>query len=130
MAPLRLFIRPIMSPPPTFPSYITYPGSLLQPSLLDLTIKSATFLNTQSANGGSVYDAWCMVENIDLPVPATYTIALYSSYELGTLTASVPTLANNKFLANLDNINWLLNWYNGSNADYGNIQGAIWKMLG
>jgi uncharacterized repeat protein (TIGR01451 family) len=119
-----------MSATPTFTSYITYPGSLLEPSLLDLTIKSASILNTQSANGGSVYDAWCMVENIDLPVPATYTTALYSSYETGTLTASVPALANNQYLGNLDNINWLLNWYNGSNADYGNVQGAIWKMLG
>jgi uncharacterized repeat protein (TIGR01451 family) len=130
MAPFRLFFRPIMSATPTFTSYITYPGSLLEPSLLDLTIKSTTILNGQSANGGSVYDAWCMIENVDLPVPATYTTALYASTELGTLATSVPTLANNKYLGNLDNINWLLNWYNGNNATYGNVQGAIWKMLG
>jgi len=119
-----------MSATPNFTSYITYPGSSLFPSLLDLKITSSSILNPQSASGGTLYDAWCMVENIDLPVPATYTTALYSSYEIGTLVASVPTLANNKYLANLDNINWLLNWYNGKNAAYGDVQGAIWKMLG
>ncbi|MGB9108315.1 MAG: SdrD B-like domain-containing protein, partial [Telluria sp.] len=97
---------------------------------MDVTIKSITTLNTDAAAGGSVYDAWCLAQNISIPTPYTYTTYLYSSYELGTLATSVPALASSSYLANLDNINWLLNWYNGSNAVYGDVQGAIWKMMG
>lgn len=119
-----------MTATPSISAYISYPGSLLEPSLLDLTIKSASILNPQSAAGGTVYDAWCLDERVQLPVPATYTSYVYSSYELGTLAASVPALTGNKMLANLDNINWLLNYYTGANAAYGDVQGAIWKMMG
>ena len=119
-----------MSTTPSFQSYVSAPGTLLLPSKMDVTIKSITTLNTDAAAGGSVYDAWCLAQNISIPTPYTYTTYLYSSYELGTLATSVPALASSSYLANLDNINWLLNWYNGSNAVYGDVQGAIWKMMG
>jgi uncharacterized repeat protein (TIGR01451 family) len=119
-----------MSTTPFFQSYITSGGTLLLPSKMDVTIKSATILNSQAASGGSVYDAWCLAHDVTILTPFTYTTYLYSSYELGTLQTSVPTLGTSAFLANLDNINWLLNWYNGTNASSGDIQGAIWKMMG
>ena len=119
-----------MTATPTLTAFISYPGTARQPSLLDVTIKSSGVLNPQYPSGGTIYDAWCLIEHIDLPVPATYAAFLYSSYELGNLVTSVPTLAGSKMLGNLDNINWLLNYYNGSNAAYGDVQGAIWKMMG
>jgi uncharacterized repeat protein (TIGR01451 family) len=119
-----------MSTTPSFQSYITSGGALLLPSNTDVTIKSATILNSQAASGGSVYDAWCLAHDVTVLTPFTYTTYLYSSYEIGTLQTSVPTLSASTYLANLDNINWLINWYNGSNATAGDVQGAIWKMMG
>jgi uncharacterized repeat protein (TIGR01451 family) len=119
-----------MSATPSFTSFIDGPGTDLKPSYLDLIITSNSILNPTNTVGGTEYDAWCMDQKVQLKVGANYTTYLYSSYEVGTLTTSVPTLAASKYLGNLDNINWLLNWYNGSNAAYGDVQGAIWKMLG
>jgi hypothetical protein len=119
-----------MSTTPSFQSLVTSGGTLLLPSKMDVTIKSTTILNSQSASGGSVYDAWCLAHDITILTPFTYTSFLYSSYEIGTLPTSAlgPTTSAN--LANLDNINWLINWYNGTNAASGDVQGAIWKMMG
>ena len=118
-----------MSTTPNFQTLITSGGTLLLPSKMDVTIKSSTILNSQSATGGSVYDAWCLAHDVTILTPFTYTTYLYSSYELGTLQPAMPSLGA-AYLANLDNINWLLNWYNGSNATSGDVQGAIWKMMG
>jgi len=118
-----------MSTTPNFQSLITSGGALLLPSKMDVTIKSSTILNSQSATGGSVYDAWCLAHDVTILTPFTYTTYLYSSYELGTLQPAMPSLGA-AYLSNLDNINWLLNWYNGRNATSGDVQGAIWKMMG
>jgi len=118
-----------MSATPSIALTITYPGNLLKPSLLDIVIKGTSVFNPSGSSVGTTYDAWCLIEEIDLPLPATYTATIYSPYELTTLATGVPTLAASQKLANMDNINWLLNHYTSLGAAYGDVQGAIWKMM-
>ncbi len=114
------------------PRVITFVAEYGNPDhywLVGLYIKGITPLNPGNAVGGTLYDPWCLVRDISLPIEATYTANIYSSYELANLQA-VPGLANRIQLQNLDNINWLLNNYKRLNATDGDVQGAIWKMMG
>ncbi|MCC2973648.1 SdrD B-like domain-containing protein [Massilia sp. IC2-476] len=114
------------------PSVITFVAEYGNPDhywLVGLYIKGVTPLNPGAPSGGTLYDPWCLVRDISLPIEATYTANIYSSYELANLQA-VPGLANRIQLQNLDNINWLLNNYKRLNATDGDVQGAIWKLMG
>ncbi|SFD14779.1 SdrD B-like domain-containing protein [Massilia yuzhufengensis] len=114
------------------PSYITFlarPGTANNPDLIDLYIKGNNVYNPGNLAAGTPYDEWCLVENIQIPVNATYTAFVYSSYELDSLKA-IPGLSKNLNLDKLDNINWLLNNYASMGDSRGNVQGAIWKMMG
>jgi len=114
------------------PSVITFVAEYGNPDhywLVGLYIKGITPLNPGAPSGGTLYDPWCLVRDISLPIEATYTANIYSSYELANLQA-VPGLANRIQLQNLDNINWLLNNYKRLNATDGDVQGAIWKLMG
>jgi uncharacterized repeat protein (TIGR01451 family) len=101
----------------------------LSPSLFDVTITSNSNLNPFFP-GGTLYDGWCIARDVEIRVPSTYSAYVYSSYELGYL-ATVPTLASGTNLGNLDSVNWLLGYYAANpNIAYGDIQGAMWKLLG
>ena len=121
-----------MYQPPTVTIFVGFPGSLQEPSLFDVTVTSNSALNPLFPASGTVYDGWCLDRNVQIQVNASYTANVYSSYELGVLAAHVPSLGANSFLGNLDNINWLLNYYTGANPgiSYGEMQGAIWKLMG
>jgi serine-aspartate repeat-containing protein C/D/E len=113
-------------------------------SMFDVLVKSetpssATFIVNQW------YDAWCIdpIPNIYIPdsndVPYTHSATYYSTYELGLLPS---TLASPNvpaaFQQNLDVVNWVLNQDYSTRGDlsfndgvnYGEIQGAIWTLLG
>jgi hypothetical protein len=115
---------------PSVNIYVSYPGNQLEPSFFDAIIKSVSVLNPTYPATESIYDAWCLDEKVQLQVNLTYASFVYSGYETGLLAASVPTLAKSAYLNNLDSINWLLNYYDGTNATYGDVQGAIWKLMG
>ncbi len=110
---------------------VSYPGSLLEPSYVDIT-----FENNSIFGMGTVYDAWCANQNADIRlVPngvnytGTFQATAYSSYELGsTLAAAFPTINQ----GNLGEVNWLLNQdYNipGTGYSFGDVQAAIWTLL-
>src|SRR6476660_2061154 len=96
------------------------------PSLFDLKVTASTW-SVYSAFPTWV-DGWCVAEESTIPVPATYTAKVYSSYELDLVRAD-PNFANvgndplvplvttvpydsshpaDPYLANLDIINWLM----------------------
>ena len=105
---------------------VVYPGPALEPSLLDVTFNP----NTASS---MLYDAWCLDPAINIDTPGTYSATLYSSTELAVLRAGMPMLGNaSGFLDNLDSVNWLLNYYDGTNIgiSYQEVQATIWKLLG
>ena len=118
-----------MYQPPTITFTISFPGTLLEPSFLDLSVSAASA--TATSYTGSVYDAWCLDRSIGINVVGSYTANIYSSYELGTFSdqASLQFHGN---AANLDNVNWLLNFYTGpaSGYTYSEVQGAIWSLMG
>jgi protocatechuate 3,4-dioxygenase beta subunit len=118
-----------MSATPRHITFVSYPGSANFPNLTDIYFQDASVFNPGTAPKGTPYDAWCLVREIDIQVNATYTSYVYSSYEIDYLNA-IPGLANVIQVANLDNINWLLNNYMALGATYGDVQGAIWKMMG
>ena len=118
-----------MYQPPTITFTLSFPGVLLEPSLLDLTVTSSTSPGFPYL--GQVYDAWCLDRMVQIDVTAAYTAKVYSSYELFSF-AGEANLAFHGNSANLDNVNWLLNYYTGpaTGYTYGEVQGAIWKLLG
>ena len=118
-----------MSATPSVTTYVSYPGSTNYPNLTDIYFRGITPFNPGNLANGTPYDAWCLVENIQIQVNTSYLSYVYSSYEIGYLNA-IPGLAANVNLHNLDNINWLLNHYASLGAVYGDVQGAIWKMMG
>jgi serine-aspartate repeat-containing protein C/D/E len=117
---------------PTINFRLVFPGSIGEPSLFDLTVNSDSVLNPLFPVSGTTYDAWCLDKIARIDVPGNYTGNIYSTYEIGTITAQVSNLAGNAFLGNLDNINWLINYYDGSNPGItsGEVQAAIWGLLG
>ena len=118
-----------MSATPRVITFVAEWGSPEHYWLPGLYIQGVTPLNPGNLPGGTLYDPWCLVRDISLPIEATYSAYIYSSYELEAL-AAVPGLAGSIKLQNLDNINWLLNNYKRLNATDGYVQGAIWKMMG
>ena len=115
---------------PIITFYAGFPGDQMEPSLFDIRVTSAGVYNPLFPPSGTLYDGWCLDRNVQIPVNTSYTAAVYSSYELGVLAANVPTLSANVNLGHLDNINWLLNHYDGTNYNYGDVQGAIWQLMG
>ncbi|MBD2625791.1 SdrD B-like domain-containing protein [Trichormus variabilis] len=107
-------------------------GPLNTPSYKDLTItgigtdNTYTFLNQQG-----VLDAWCLDSATGISSNTTYTANVYSSYELGAL-ATLGTPARIGNLYNLDLVNWIINQNFAANPqyNYGEIQAAIWTLLG
>ncbi|WP_288377993.1 SdrD B-like domain-containing protein, partial [uncultured Massilia sp.] len=118
-----------MSATPRVITFVSEWGSPDHYWLPGLYIQGVTPLNPGNTSAGTLYTPWCLAKDIPLPIEATYSAYIYSSYEIGSLSA-VPGLANSINLANLDNINWLLNNYKRLNAVDGDVQGAIWKMMG
>jgi len=107
---------------------VAYPGPQLEPSLLDVTVTSGFVLNP-----GTLYDGWCLDPYISIDTPGSYSAYVYSSNDLTALSAGMPTLGSpDGFLGNLDSINWLLNWYTGTNPgiSYQEVQATIWKLMG
>lgn len=111
-----------------------YPGLLGEPSLLDVYVTSSSPLNPAYPNPpGTMYDGWCLDPNVNINTVTNYTAYVYSTTELSVLQAGIPSLGNpDGFLGNLDSINWLLNWYDGTNAGitWQEVQSAIWKLMG
>lgn len=124
-----MYQSPTINQPPTITFTISFPGTLLEPSFLDLSVSAASA--TATSYIGSVYDAWCLDRSIGISVVGSYTANIYSTYELGTF-ADQATLQFHGKSANLDNVNWLLNFYTGpaSGYTYGEVQGAIWSLMG
>jgi len=118
-----------MSATPRVVTFVTEWGSPEHYWLPGLYIQGDTALNPGNLAGGTLYTPWCLVREISLPIEATYSAYVYSSYEISSLSA-VPGLGNSINLGNLDNINWLLNNYKRFEAVDGDVQGAIWKMMG
>eukprot|EP01114_Cavostelium_apophysatum_P004142 TRINITY_DN1430_c1_g1_i1.p1 TRINITY_DN1430_c1_g1~~TRINITY_DN1430_c1_g1_i1.p1 ORF type:complete len:135 (-),score=6.32 TRINITY_DN1430_c1_g1_i1:27-431(-) len=84
--------RTNMSATPRVITFVAEWGSPEHYWLPGLYIQGVTPLNPGNPVAGTLYDAWCLVKNISLPIEATYTANIYSSYELGSL-AAVPGLA-------------------------------------
>jgi protocatechuate 3,4-dioxygenase beta subunit len=108
---------------PTITVTVNNPGLTTgQSSYFDITISgSNSYLN-------GVYDAWCA--DLDTAIEdRTYQATVYSSYETNNLNSVFPNIEN-KF--NLDSVNWLLNQNFIANPqyNYGEIQAAIWTLLG
>ncbi|RZA31263.1 MAG: hypothetical protein EOP92_32085, partial [Lysobacteraceae bacterium] len=118
-----------MSATPRVTTYVAEWGSPDHYWLPGLYIQGSTPLNTAGTAEGTLYVPWCLAREVSLPIKASYTAYVFSSYELASLSA-IPTLAASINLHNLDNINWLLNNYKQYNAVDGDVQGAIWKMMG
>ena len=122
--------------PPTVSIVTLFPGALNEPSYLDIAITSQSTLNPAFSSGGStIYDAWCLDEFAHIDVNTTYTASVYSSYEIAILQASplsISAFAQAPYIGNLDNINWLLNFYTGPSSGYtmGEVQATIWKLIG
>ncbi|MDP2433897.1 MAG: SdrD B-like domain-containing protein [Pseudomonadota bacterium] len=120
-----------MPQPPVISIKVTYPGSLLNPSFVDITVLS------NSPFGLSVFDGWCADRDITLDLASvgggnyassTLQASVYSTYELGILGAAIPTIG---LPGNLDLVNWLLNQnFNVNGYTMGEVQGAIWTLLG
>ena len=118
-----------MSATPSVTTTLVYPGTANDPNLYDVYFKGNNVFNPGNLTAGTPYDEFCLVENIQIPVNATFTSYVYSSYELTTLK-SIPGLAKNLNLDKLDSINWLLNNWVKLGVTYSDAQGAIWKMMG
>lgn len=104
---------------------VSYPGDLLEHSLLDLTVTNSSIFPP-----GTVLDAWCLDKNIQLDVTNAYTGYVYSAYEPPSISSILPNIAG--YVDHLDSVNWLLNYYDGSNPQYtwGEVQAAIWTLMG
>ncbi len=98
------------------------------PSYFDINFLDTFF---QNLFGASTYDAWCADRDISLDTVggiATVDAKLYSIYELGSDISAFPTIENPQ---NLDKVNWLLNQnYSSQGYTYGEVQAAIWELLG
>src|SRR6478752_4891415 len=59
------------------------------------------------APAGSTLPGWCIRLDVLINPGMPYTGYVYSSYETLSLSANLPAT----YLPNLDNVNWLLNYY-------------------
>ena len=125
--------------PPTVQFSANRLGTLMEPSSLDAYLYGYSVLNPAFPYVSPPYDAWCLNAGLPFTPGTIYTASLYSSYELGILADGVPTFSGNAYaLGNLDSINYLLNYYDGTQISavdlqpytYGEIQAAIWQLLG
>ena len=121
-----------MYQPSTVTIRMTYPGSAVEPSLFDIVILSNPGVSPLFPVAGTTYAAWCLDKVAHIDIPGTYTASVYSTYEPGILAGSGSAIGSNALASNLGSINWLLNYYDGHNAGitFGEVQGAIWKLLG
>jgi protocatechuate 3,4-dioxygenase beta subunit len=110
---------------PSFNFTVSYPGNLLEHSLVDLTVTNSSLFPP-----GTILDAWCLDKNVNLDTGGAYTGYVYSAYEPPSINSILPNNAG--YVENLDSVNWLLNYYDGSNAQYtwGEVQAAIWTLMG
>lgn len=110
---------------PSFNFTISYPGNLLEQSFLDLTVTNSSIFPA-----GTVLDAWCLDKSIDVSPGHTYTGYVYSAYEPPSISSIVPNISG--YVDHLDSVNWLLNYYTGTNPQYnwGEVQSAIWTLMG
>ncbi len=110
---------------PSFNFTISYPGNLLEQSFLDLTVTNSSIFPA-----GTVLDAWCLDKSIDVSPGQTYTGYVYSAYEPPSISSIVPNISG--YVDHLDSVNWLLNYYTGTNPQYnwGEVQSAIWTLMG
>ncbi len=118
-----------MYTPPVTSLQFSVLGPLNRPSLFDIRLND----NAASLFGpaGTIFDGWCLAMNVFLDVNTASAGTVYSAYELGTLSAAgLPIGTGAGALNNLDSINWLLNAYDGSNYTWGEIQAAIWALIG
>lgn len=123
---------------PTGVPQFGFPEDKNEPSYFDLGLSAATAQPLAPVVGTtSWYDAWCLDVNASISFNTNTVLTLYSSYERSILV-NAPGLAimgsqaaTNTLADKLDNINWLLNVYNGQ-APYGraDVQVAIWTLLG
>ena len=120
-----------MYQPPTVTFTLTAPGLQGEPSYLDLTVTGLPPSSSGFPMLGGVYDGWCLDRSITIAVNTTYTGSMYATSELSTF-ANVPSLQFHGNAANLDNVNWLLNFYTGPATGYtaAEVQGAIWTLMG
>ena len=118
-----------MYTPPVTSMQFSVLGPLNRPSLFDIRLNDAT--GALFGPAGTVFDGWCLAMNVFLDVNTASTGTVYSGYELGTLSAAgLPIGTGASALNNLDSINWLINEYNGTNYTWGEIQAAIWALIG
>ena len=118
-----------MYTPPVTSLTMSVLGPLNRPSLFDIRLNDAT--GALFGPTGTVFDGWCLAMNIFLDVNTASTGTVYSGYEFGTLSAAgLPIGSGVGALNNLDSINWLINEYNGSNYTWGEVQAAIWSLIG
>ncbi len=121
-----------MYQPPTVTIRIDYPGTGESPSLFDISILSGSTSGALFPAVGTVYAGWCLDKVSHVYVPGVYSAAVYSSYEAGILGGSSSPIGDNPYAIHLDSINWLLNHRTlpGHEATFGEVQSAIWKLLG
>ena len=102
-------------------------------SFLDIQITSST---NPVYPGLGIFDAWCLDQTLPIGVNS-YFGDVYSSTELGILSAAMPTLGfpspglSTPGLSNLDSVNWLLN--NPTpvvGTTWREYQAAIWTLMG
>ena len=118
-----------MYTPPVTSIQMSVLGPLNRPSLFDIRLNDAT--GALFGPAGSVFDGWCLAMNVFLNTATASQGTMYSSYELGTLSvAGLPIGGSASALDNLDSINWLINEYDGGNYTWGEVQAAMWSLIG
>jgi protocatechuate 3,4-dioxygenase beta subunit len=106
--------------------FVKNPGNASgQSSYFDFDLSGNNFLTSL----GSTVDGWCLDAQTDIRKDRTYTATIYSSYELDSLGTVFPSVQNQN---NLDLVNWIINQNFTANPqyNYGEVQAAIWTLLG
>lgn len=110
-----------------------------QPSYFDMKLSGNAYYSGLGA--GAYLDTWCLNPDVEIeqtvslignklvPNGVTYDATLYSSYEIGLLPAGITAQIDED---NLDLVNWVLNQNFTTNPqyNYGEVQAAIWVLLG
>jgi len=106
------------------------------PSYWDVTLTGSDYFS-------GTYDAWCGNPTLFLSVGNTGTVDLYSTYSPASVytqpNTAIPgsvfsgsTYSPSAAIAQLDNVNWLLNQHYTTNPQFSasEVQLAIWRLLG
>lgn len=104
----------------------SFTGLETETSTFDLTLNSDLISGT--------YEAWCINAEIGIKANGHHVADLYSGSDIASLAplTGAGQALEGQTLEHMGSINWLLNWYDGSNEGISNydVQATIWQLLG